>query len=109
MTETNIRMEKKFEEMNMRMKHDAEALELLQKTMKNALCRIREVMEIIVNPLCEQAKIQVTRKHLSFTTILEELEAGTNNRLSKQVSGTQKDGQTSKDITTLSASSNTTS
>ncbi|CAF1991744.1 unnamed protein product [Rotaria magnacalcarata] len=51
MTETNIRMEKKFEEMDMRMKHDAEALELLQKTIKNTLCSIREVMEIIVNPV----------------------------------------------------------
>ncbi|CAF2269135.1 unnamed protein product [Rotaria magnacalcarata] len=84
MTETNIRTEKKFEEMNMRMKHDAEALELLQKTMKNTLCSIREVMEIIVNPLCELAKIQVKRKHLSFTTILKELQAGTNHRLSKK-------------------------
>ncbi|CAF4256591.1 unnamed protein product [Rotaria magnacalcarata] len=83
MTETNIRTEKKFEEVDMRMKHDAEVLELLQKTMKNTLCSIREVMEIIVNPLCELAKIQVKRKHLSFTTILEELQAGTNHRLSK--------------------------
>ena len=37
MTETNIRMEKKFEETDMHMKHDAGALELLQKTMKNTL------------------------------------------------------------------------
>ncbi|CAF4608858.1 unnamed protein product [Rotaria sp. Silwood2] len=107
MTETNIRMEKKFEEMDMCMKHDAEALELLQKTVKNTLCSIREVMENIVNPPCELEKIQVKRKHIPFTTILEELQAGTSNRLSKQVSDTQKDGQASKDITTLSASSNT--
>ncbi|CAF4522711.1 unnamed protein product [Rotaria sp. Silwood2] len=107
MTEANIRMEKKFEEMDMRMKHDAEVLELLQKTMKNTLCSIREVMENIVNPLCEIAKIQVKRKHLPFTTILEELQAGTSNTSSKQVLDTHKDGQTSKDINTLSASSNT--
>ncbi|CAM4903907.1 unnamed protein product [Rotaria socialis] len=107
MTDIIIRMEKKFEEMDMRMKHDAEALELLQKIMKNTLCSIREVMEIIVNPLCELAKIQVKRKHLSFTTILEELQAGTSNRLLKQVADTQKDGQSSKDTTTLSAASNT--
>ena len=34
MTETNIRMENKLEEINIRRTHDAEALELLQKTMK---------------------------------------------------------------------------
>ena len=99
MTETNIRMEKNFEEMDMHMKHDAGVLELLQKTMKNTLRSIREVMENIVNPLCEITKIQVKRKHLSFTTILEELQAGTSNRLSKQVLNTQKDGQTCKDTT----------
>ncbi|CAF4566403.1 unnamed protein product, partial [Rotaria magnacalcarata] len=58
MTDTNIRMEKKFEEMEMCMKHDTNALELLQKTMKDTLCSIREVMETMVNPLCELAKIQ---------------------------------------------------
>ncbi|CAF2096868.1 unnamed protein product [Rotaria magnacalcarata] len=109
MTDTNIRMEKKFEEMEMCMKHDTNALELLQKTMKNTLCSIREVMETMVNPLCELAKIQVKRKHPPFTNILEELQAGISNRLSKQNSDTQKDGQISKDITTLSASSNTNS
>ena len=57
MTETNIRMEKKFEEMDMHMKHDAGVLELLQKTIKNTLCSIREVMENIVTPLCEITKI----------------------------------------------------
>ncbi|CAF1642094.1 unnamed protein product [Rotaria magnacalcarata] len=87
MTETNIRTEKKFEEVDMRMKHDAEVLELLQKTMKNTLCSIREVMEIIVNPLCELAKIQVKRKHLSFTTILEELQAVPLNILFYNVEG----------------------
>ena len=40
MTETNIRMEKKFVKMDMHMKHDAGVLELLQKTMKNTLCSI---------------------------------------------------------------------
>ncbi|CAF4472921.1 unnamed protein product, partial [Rotaria sp. Silwood2] len=107
MTETNIHMAKKFEEMDMHMKHDAEVLELLQKTMKNTLCSMREVMENIVNPLCEHVKIQVKTKHLHFTTILEELQAGTSNRLSKQVPNTHRDGQTTKDMTTLSASSNT--
>ncbi|CAF2773670.1 unnamed protein product [Rotaria sp. Silwood2] len=97
MTETNIRMEKKFEEMDLHRKHDAEVLELLQKTMKNTLYSIREVMEIMVNPLCELAKIQGKRKHLPFTSILEELQAGTSNRLSKQVPYVQKEGQTSKD------------
>ncbi|CAF2261741.1 unnamed protein product [Rotaria magnacalcarata] len=57
----------------MRMKHDAEALELLQKTMKNTLCSIREVMEIIVNPLCELAKIQQweenNNKYLPFKKV----------------------------------------
>ncbi|CAF3042381.1 unnamed protein product [Rotaria sp. Silwood2] len=109
MTETNTQMAKKFEEMDMRMKHDAEVLELLQKTMKNTLCSIHEVMENAVTPLCELAKIQVKRKHLPFTTILEELQAGASNRLPKQGPDTHKDSQTSKDITTLSASSNTNS
>ena len=107
MTETNIQMEEKFEEMDMHMKHDAGVLELLQKNMKNTLCSIREVMENIVTPICEITKIQVKRKHLPFTTILEELQVGTSNRLSKQVPNTQKDGQTSKDTITLSAVNNT--
>ncbi|CAF1331268.1 unnamed protein product [Rotaria sp. Silwood1] len=107
MTETNIQMAKKFEEMDMRMKEDADVLELLQKTMKNTLCSIREVMENMVSPLCERANIQVKRKHLPFTTILEELQSGTSNRLSKQVLDAHKDRQTRNDTTTLSASNNT--
>ena len=55
-------------------------------------------MENIVSPLCEITKIQVKGKHLPFTTILEELQVGTSNRLSKQVPNTQKDSQTSNDI-----------
>ena len=51
--------------------------------MKNTLCSTREVMENIVNPLREIAKMQVKRKHIPFTTILEQLQAGTSNKLSK--------------------------
>ena len=104
--EINIRTEKKLEEMEDRRNQNAEVLELLQKTMKNTLSLMREVMETMVIPLCELAKIKTKRKHLPFTTILEELQAGTSTKVSKKVPDSQKDDQTSKDIIELSTSNN---
>ena len=85
MTETNIRMEKKLEEIDIRRTHDAEALELLQKTMKNTLHSIHGVMDMMVIPLCDLAKFKTKRKHLPSTTILEKLQAGINTKESKKV------------------------
>ena len=107
MTETNVRMENKLEEIDIRRTHDAEALELLKKTMKNALLSIREVMETMVTPLCELAKIKTKRKHIPFTTILDELQAGISTKISMKDPDSQKVEQASKDIIALSASNNT--
>ena len=106
MTETNVRMENKLEEMDIRRTHDAEALELLKKTIKNALLSIREVMETMVTPLCDLAKIKTKRKYLPFTTILEELQAGISTKISMKDPDSQKVEQASKDIIALSASNN---
>ena len=105
-TEINIRTEKKLEEMEDHRNQDAEVLELLQKTMKNTLYSMREMMETMVIQLCERAKIKTKRKHLPFTTILEELQAGTSMKISKKVPDSQKDNHTSKDMIELSTSNN---
>ncbi|CAF1290441.1 unnamed protein product, partial [Rotaria magnacalcarata] len=106
MTDTNIRMEKKLEEMDTNRKQDEEVVELLQKTMRNMIYSIREMMEIMVNPLCEQARIQVKRKYLPFTNILEDLQAGVTNKTGKKTSDLQKEDQTNKDKSLIAAASN---
>ena len=107
MTETNIRMEKKLEEIDIRRTHDAGVLELLQKTMKNALHSIREVMGMMAIPLCDLTRIKATRKHLPFTIIPEELQAGISTKESRKVPDLQKDGETNEDIIALLASNST--
>ena len=107
MTETNLRMENKLEEMDIHRTHDVETLELLQKTMKNALLSIREVMDIMVIPLCDLAKIKTKSKHLPFTAILDELQAGISTKISMKDPDSQKVEQASKDIIAMSASNNT--
>ena len=62
-SDINIRTEKKLEEMEDHRNQDAEVLELLQKMMKNTLSSMREVMDTMVIPLCELAKIKTKRKH----------------------------------------------
>ena len=64
-------------------------------------------MDTKVIPLCDLAKIKTKRKHLPFTTILDELQAGISTKVSMKDPDWQNVEQTSKDIIALSASNNT--
>ena len=69
--------------MDIRRTQDADALELLQNSVKNILHSVCEMMDMMVIPLCDLAKIK------TFTTILEELQVGISTKESKKVSDPQ--------------------
>ncbi|CAF1503892.1 unnamed protein product [Rotaria sordida] len=75
--ENNLRMEKKFDETNVRLNHQEQVSESLIKSVKNILQSLKDVMEKVVYPLCDLRRIGPIGKYQSFTTILEELTADT--------------------------------
>ncbi|CAF4845021.1 unnamed protein product, partial [Rotaria sp. Silwood2] len=78
MTDNNLRMEKKLDETNVRLNHAAQMSESLQKSVKNILQSLKDVMAKIVYPLCELKRVDPVGKYLPFSTILDELTADTN-------------------------------